>query len=154
MFVGGETGTKEQVMYEDVLRRVEIFNSLDKKELETLGRECRERSYSAGTTLIRQGDSGSGLFIITSGHVQVTIAHHPDRAEEVAGTFGPGSVLGEMALLDDQPRSASIVATEDVKVLILPVWEFRATMRSHPDIAIKLLSVLSKRLRKLERKDD
>ena len=141
-------------MYEDMLGRVEIFNSLDKKELETLGRECRERSYSAGTTIIKQGDSGSGLFIITSGHVKVTIAHHPDRAEEEVGTFGPGSVLGEMALLDDQPRSASIVTIEDVTALILPVWEFRATMRSHPDIAIKLLSVMSRRLRRLERKND
>ena len=139
-------------MYEDTLAKVELFNGLDKKELQALAQECKPRSYSAGTTLIKQNDNGAGLFIITSGHVKVVQAQNPDRAEVDLGTYGPGSVLGEMALLDDMPRSASIIAIEDVTALLLPVWEFRSTLRSHPEIAIKLLSVMSKRLRKLESK--
>ena len=139
-------------MYEDTLAHVELFSSLDKKELQALARECRERSYRAGETLIKQGDSGAGLFIITAGHVKIIQAQNPDRAEEELGTYGPGSVLGEMALLDDLPRSASIIAIDDVTALLLPVWEFRTIVRSHPEIALKLLSVVSKRLRKLESK--
>jgi CRP/FNR family transcriptional regulator, cyclic AMP receptor protein len=139
-------------MHEDTLARVELFNSLDKKELQAIASQCKERSYKAGTTIIKQGDSGAGLFVITSGHVKIMQAHSPDRAEEELGTYGTGSWLGEMALLDDLPRSASVVATEDVTALLLPVWEFRATVRNHPEIALKLLSVLSKRLRKLESK--
>jgi CRP/FNR family transcriptional regulator len=139
-------------MHEDTLTRVELFNSLDKKDLQALARECRERTYRAGETLIKQGDSGAGLFIITSGHVKISQAHSPDRAEEELGTFGPGSVIGEMALLDDLPRSANVMAIEDVTVLLLPVWEFRTTVRNHPEIALKLLGVMSRRLRKLEGK--
>ncbi len=139
-------------MHEDTLARVELFDGLDKKELQALARECRERTYHAGETLIKQGDSGAGLFIITRGHVKIVQSHSPDRAEEELATFGPGSVLGEMALLDDLPRSASVVAIDDVTALLLPVWEFRTIVRSHPEIALKLLSVLSKRLRKLESK--
>lgn len=139
-------------MHEDTLARVELFDSLDKKDLQALGRECRERTYRAGETLIKQGDSGAGLFIVTKGHVKIVQAQSPDRAEEELGTFGPGSVLGEMALLDDLPRSASVVAIDDVTALLLPVWEFRTTVRSHPEIALKLLSVMSRRLRRLEGK--
>jgi CRP/FNR family cyclic AMP-dependent transcriptional regulator len=141
-------------MYEDTLAQVELFAGLDKKELQDLGRECREKSFKAGTTIIKQGDSGAGLYIITSGHGKIMKEHGPDRPEEELATFGPGSVIGEMTLLDDLPRSANVVATEPVTALVLPVWEFRSAMRTHPDIAIKLLAVLSRRLRKLESKYD
>lgn len=141
-------------MYEDALGRVELFSSLDKKELQALEKACQERTYKAGTTIIKQGDTGVGLYMISSGHVRILLARSPDRAEEDLGTYGPGSVLGEMALLDDLPRSASVVAIEDVIALLLPVWEFRTVVRNHPEIALKLLSVMSKRLRKIESRAD
>jgi len=144
-------GIKElSSMYEDTLKRVDLFSGLEKKDLQALASTCQERKYSAGTTLIKQGDTGVGLYVITSGKVRVTQAVHPDKAEEELRTAGPGEVLGEMALLDDLPRSATITAVEDVTALLLPVWDFRATLQSHPDIALKLLSVLSRRLRKAE----
>ena len=136
-------------MFEDTLAQVDLFKNLDKKELHLLATSCQERKYSAGSTLIKQGDTGVGLYVLTSGRVHITQAH-PDRAEEDLGIAGAGSVLGEMALLDDLPRSATVTATEDVTALLLPVWEFRTTLQSHPDIAIKLLGVLSRRLRKAE----
>lgn len=139
-------------MHEDTLARVDLFSSLDKKELQALSRSCQERQYSAGSTLIKQGDTGVGLYIIISGHVKITQAVNPDRAEEDLGDFGPGSVIGEMALLDDLPRSATVTAVTDVTALLLPVWEFRTTVRNHPEIALKMLSVLSRRLRKAEGK--
>ena len=139
-------------MYEDVLAKVDLFSGLNKKELQALARICQERKYKAGTTLVSQGDTGVGLYIITSGKVRITQALDPDKAEEVLAEEGPGSVLGEMALLDDLPRSASMVAIDDVTALLLPVWEFRSTLQQHPDIAVKLLSVLSRRLRKAEQR--
>jgi CRP/FNR family transcriptional regulator, cyclic AMP receptor protein len=137
-------------MYEDTLARVDLFSSLEKKELQALAKACVERKYSAGTTLISQGASGAGLFVLTSGKVTITQAVDPDKAEEELGTADAGSVLGEMSLLDDLPRSATVTATEDVTALLLPVWEFRSTLQSHPEIALKLLAVLSRRLRKAE----
>ena len=137
-------------MHEDTLARVDLFRGLDKKDLRLLAATCQERKYSAGSTLMKQGDTGVGLYVITSGKVRVTRAGNPDRAEEELDVVGAGSVLGEMALLDDLPRSATVTAIEDVTALLLPVWEFRTTLQSHPDIAIRLLGVLSRRLRKAE----
>ena len=137
-------------MHEETLKRVELFSSLDRKELQALARSCQERKYPAGSTLFSQGDTGVGLYVLISGTVRITQAVHPDRAEEVLGTESIGGVLGEMALLDDLPRSATVTAVDDVTALLLPVWEFRAALRSYPDIAIKLLAVLSRRLRKAE----
>ena len=137
-------------MQEDILSRVDLFSSLDKKDLQVLTHSCQERSYPAGATLIQQGDTGVGLYVITKGNVRVQMAHDPDKAEQDLGTYGSGAVLGEMALLDDLPRSATVTAVDDVTALLLPVWEFRSVVRNHPDIALKLLSVLSRRLRKVE----
>jgi len=139
-------------MYEDILKRVDLFSNLDKKELHALAQTCQERKYSAGSTVVSQGDTGVGLYVITAGTVRITQANNPDKAEKVLGTESVGGVLGEMALLDDLPRSATISAVDDVTALLLPVWDFRATVQSHPDIALKLLAVLSRRLRKAEKR--
>jgi CRP/FNR family transcriptional regulator len=138
-------------MHEDTLAHVPLFSGLDKKELQEIARSCQERKYSPGTILIKQGDTGVGLYVITKGRVHITQVSDPDRLEEDLGTAGPGEVLGEMALLDDLPRSATVTAIDEVTALLLPVWEFRAAIRNHPDIALKLLSVLSHRLRKVEK---
>ncbi len=137
-------------MHEDTLARVDLFAGLDKKDLQLLASACKERKYSAGSTLIKQGDTGVGLYVITSGTVRITKATDPDKAEIDLGTVGSGNVLGEMSLLDDLPRSATITAVDDVTALLLPVWEFRTTLRNQPTIALRLLSTLSRRLRKAE----
>ncbi|HLH60416.1 MAG TPA: cyclic nucleotide-binding domain-containing protein [Ktedonobacteraceae bacterium] len=138
-------------MYEDTLANVPLFSSLDRKELRELARSVQERTYSPGSVIIKQGDTGVGLYIITKGTVHITQVSNPDRPEEDLGTAGTGEVIGEMALLDDLPRSATITAVDEVTALLLPVWEFRTAMRNSPDIAIKLLSVLSRRLRNVEK---
>ena len=135
---------------EETLGHVDLFSTLTKRELQTLAQSCQERKYGAGTTIIAQGDAGVGLYVLRSGTVRIIRANNPDRAEEELGVVSAVDVLGEMALLDDLPRSATVVAVEDVDALVLPIWEFRATLRNHPDIAVKLLSVLSRRLRKSE----
>ena len=137
-------------MHEDTLARVDLFAGLDKKDLQLLAGACQERKYSAGSTLIKQGDTGVGLYVITGGTVHITKAADPDRAEIDLGTAGSGNVLGEMSLLDDLPRSATVTAVDDVTALLLPVWEFRTTLRNQPNIALRLLTTLSRRLRKAE----
>ena len=137
-------------MYEDTLAHVELFAGLEKKDLQLLAGACRERTYSPGSKLIKQGDTGVGLYVITNGTVHITRANDPDKAELDLGTVGPGNVLGEMSLLDDLPRSANVTAVSEVTALLLPVWEFRTTLRSYPDIALRLLATLSRRLRKAE----
>ncbi|HET8910962.1 MAG TPA: cyclic nucleotide-binding domain-containing protein [Ktedonobacteraceae bacterium] len=139
-------------MHEDTLSKVDLFNGLNKKDLQILAGSSQERKYSAGTALFQQGDTGAGLYVIISGKVRVVQGNNPDRAEVELGTAGAGDVLGEMALLDDMPRSASVIAVEDVTALLLPVWEFRSAVQSNPDIALKLLSVLSRRLREVEKR--
>ena len=136
-------------MNEDTLAKVNLFSTLNKKELQALANSSQERSFKAGTKLVSQGDSGSALYVIKSGKARVTM-HGGDGEERTVNTVGAGEVMGEMALLDDQPRSATVTAVDDVTALVLPVWEFRGVLKSHPDIALKLLAVLSRRLRKAE----
>ncbi len=137
-------------MNEDTLAHVDLFSTLDRKELQVLAKSCQERTYGAGSKIFSQGDSGVGLYVVKSGKIRLTQANNPDRAEIELGIVGARQVMGEMALLDDLPRSATATAVDDVDVLVLPVWEFRGVLRQHPDIALKLLAVLSRRLRKVE----
>lgn len=137
-------------MHEDTLAHVELFAGLEKRDLQQLAGACRERTYSPGSKLIKQGDTGVGLYVITKGTVHITKETDPDKPELDLGTVGPGNVLGEMSLLDDLPRSANVTAVNEVTALLLPVWEFRTTLRNHPDIALRLLATLSRRLRKAE----
>ncbi len=137
-------------MDESILAHVDLFSTLDAKELPVIAKGCQERSYPAGTPLFKQGDTGVGLYVIESGKVHISRVDNPDRPEEDLGIVGPGDVIGEMALLDDFPRSATATAVEDVTALVLPIWDFRAVLRDHPDIALNLLGVLSRRLRKAE----
>jgi CRP/FNR family transcriptional regulator len=136
-------------MHEDVLSQVPLFHDLSKHELQVLSANCRENDYPTGATMLRQGETGIGLFIITSGKVQVT-QQAPDGSVRDLGTFDRGRVLGEMSLLDDLPRTATAVALEPAQALVIPVWDFRAVLREHPDIAIKLLAIMSQRLRHKE----
>ena len=141
-------------MYEDDLARVALFSSLPNKELKEVAKSCREGTYSPGSILISQGEKGLGLFMLLKGTVRITRANGPDGAEEVLGTAGAGEVIGELALLDDLPRSATVTAVDEVTVLVLPFWEFRILMRrvlrSDPDVGLDMMAVLSRRLRMAE----
>lgn len=143
-------------MYEDALARVDLFSGLRKKDLKDLATYCREGKFSPGSVMLSQGEQGLGLFIITKGTARITRKNSPDGAEEVLGTAGAGEVIGEMALLDDQPRSATVTAVDEVTVISLPLWEFRRflrrSLRNDPDVGLNLLTVLSRRLRKAEQR--
>jgi len=143
-------------MYEDTLARVDLFSGLRKKELQEVATYFREGTHSPGSVLISQGEKGLGLFILIKGTVRITRKNSPDGAEEVLGTAQAGDVIGEMALLDDLPRSATVTAVDEVTVLSLPLWEFRRflrrSLRNDPDVGLDLLAVLSRRLREAEKR--
>ena len=143
-------------MYEDALARVDLFSGLRYKELTQIAKCCREARYSPGSVLLSQGEKGLGLFIITKGTVRITRANGPGGAEEVLATAGMADIVGEMALLDDLPRSATVTAVDEVTVLLLPLWEFRRILRRilrrDPDVGLDLLAVLSRRLREVEQR--
>ncbi len=143
-------------MYEDALARVDLFSGLRKKDLKDLAAHCKERTMSPGSILLSQGEQGVGLFILTKGTARITRKNSPDGAEEVLGQAVAGDVIGEMALLDDLPRSATVTAVDEVTVLLLPLWEFRRILRevfnSDPNVGLDLLAVLSRRIRKAEQR--
>ena len=137
-------------MYEDQLKKVELFENLDKKELRLLAKTCTERQFAAGAVLMQEGEAGAGLFILIEGRVRVTQSGGANQPPRDIATLEAGEVIGEMALLDDLPRSATVTALEPCRCLLVPVWDFRAALRESPEIAIKLLIQLSRRLRKTE----
>src|SRR5437764_3632713 len=143
-------------MYEDALARVDLFSGHRKKDLKDLATYCREGKFSPGSVMLSQGEQGLGLFILTKGTARITRKNSPDGAEEVLGTAGTGDVIGEMALLDDLPRSATVTAVDEVTVLSLPLCEFcrflRCSLRNDPDVGLDLLAVLSRRLREAEKR--
>ena len=125
-------------------------------ELQDLATYCVESTYRPGSVMLSEGEQGLGLFILTKGSVRITRKHSPDGAEQVLGTAGAGDVIGEMALLDDLPRSATVTAVDEVTVLKLPLWEFRRFLRhslkNDPDVGLDLLAALSRRLRRAEQR--
>jgi CRP/FNR family cyclic AMP-dependent transcriptional regulator len=132
----------------DYLRKVPLFASLDEKDLQTLAASARERQYQPGEEIVRQGDTGVGLFILTNGQVRVT----QDRQGTLydLGVLEHGQVFGELSLLDDSPRTATITAIEPSNVIIVPIWDFRAALRDNPSMALSLLASLSQRIRRIE----
>ena len=133
-------------MYEDQLARVPLFASLNKRELQRVATVCRQRVYPPATPLVWQGTPGAAFFVIESGRVRILQQRQDGDMHELT-VLGPGDTFGEMALLDDLPRSATALAAEPTVALALPAWEFRALLKEEPEISLKLLAVLSARLR-------
>src|SRR5690242_5433836 len=99
-------------MYEDQLKNVELFGDLDPKELRLLAKTCTERQFPANSVLMKEGEAGAGLFILVEGKVRVTQDAGPGNPPRELVVLGAGEVIGEMSLLDDLPRSATVTALE------------------------------------------
>lgn len=121
----------------DALKRVPLFASLSTPDLETLTRSLRERRYPEGATIVREGEPGLGFFLIADGEVEVSRSGHSVRR------LGPGEFFGELALLRDAPRAATVTAVTPTRCLQLVRWDFRALVSAHPDLAVALLGVVS-----------
>ena len=128
------------------LARVPLFRGLKKRQLERLARRFVPREYTAGDIIVTQGQGGEGFFIVVSGKAEA-VRQRGDGASVVVNVFGPTDFFGEMALLDDGLRTASVVATEATQCLVLPRWDFLAVLREDVDMAIAILEELAKRIR-------
>lgn len=125
----------------DALIHVPMFRDLHKKALERLERIARQRSFTAGDVVVKEGDEGVGFFLITSGRVAVTKEGHD------LSSLGVNEFFGEMALLDTYRRSATVTATETTKCLALLRSDFIAELRSNADLAVEMLVLMSRRVR-------
>jgi CRP/FNR family transcriptional regulator, cyclic AMP receptor protein len=136
--------------YARILGRVPLFLDLSKRELQRISFDAVMRSYAAGEELVQQGAPNMALFVLVSGRVRVTARPEDGGDTRELAVMGPGEVVGEMALLDDQRRSATVTALEPTQALVVPFQDFRLALREDPDITIKLLAVVSRRLRQAE----
>jgi CRP/FNR family transcriptional regulator len=136
-------------MSDNMLPKVPLFAGLTQEQLLLIAESCREREYATDAELFRQGEIGVGLYAIVSGRVRLTQRRQDGEEYELA-VLGSGDILGEMALLDELPRSATATAAEPTRTLVLAVWDFWAILREVPEIAYKLLVVLSRRVRAAE----
>lgn len=125
----------------DALRKVPLFAELDKRELEMLARQLHERRFPEGAEVTKEGAGGAGFFVIAEGNADVSVGG------EKRTTLGPGDYFGEIALIDEGMRSASITAVTDLLCYGMTPWEFRPFVEEHPQVAWTLLTTLARRLR-------
>jgi CRP/FNR family transcriptional regulator, cyclic AMP receptor protein len=125
----------------ELLQRVPLFADFDQRDLQRLARSFKERTFEAGSTVAGEGKTGAGFFVIESGEASVSV-----RGQE-HGKMGPGDYFGEIALIDDGARSATITADSDLHCYGLTSWEFRPLVESNASIAWKLLETMAQRLR-------
>ena len=121
-----------------------LFADLERRELQSLASSFKERTFSAGQTVATEGSGGVGFFVIEDGQAKVT------RGGQEVATLGPGDYFGEIALIDEGARTASISAETDLHCYGLTSWEFRPLVEMNAGIAWKLLQAMAKRLRQAE----
>jgi CRP/FNR family transcriptional regulator len=129
-----------------VLGNVPLFETLGQDDLQEVAAVAATRRFSAGDVLFREGDASNTSYIVRSGHARA-LREHADGRQITLATFGPADVFGELAMFDDERRSATVQATDDLEVLGIPGAEMRRLLRRHPDIASKLVIALGRRLR-------
>ena len=134
----------------DFLSRVSIFSHMKADGLKRIAEQARYQEFHEGEVIINEGEHDNNLFIVVSGQVEV-IKRLGTKTEKLLGTFGPRSYFGEMALIDDLARSASVVAKEDTQVLCLEQWNLQKEIEKSPAMALELLQMLSQRLRATEK---
>jgi CRP-like cAMP-binding protein len=118
----------------DLLATVPLLSGLERKQLESLARDFSERTFPAGTVVVREGDDhGVGFFVVAEGEGVVTV-----KGNEVA-KVGPGSYFGEVALISDRVRTATVTATTDLRCMVMTMWDFRSFVRGDAEVAWKLL---------------
>ncbi len=130
----------------EALRRVPLFADLDKRELESIAKSMRERTFNPGQTIATEGSSGVGFFVIDDGRAKVSVGGE-ERAE-----LGPGDYFGEIALIGGTDRTATVTAETELHCYGLSSWEFRPMVEHNAALAWKLLQALAKRMHSIEQR--
>ena len=134
----------------DFLSKVSLFSLMRNEDLARIAGITRNHHFKPGDIIIREGERDSRLFILIKGEVAV-IKHLGERGERRLKTFGPYSYFGEMAIIDDLVRSASVMAIEETEVISLDKLNLVEEIERYPKMAVELLQVLSRRVRTVEK---
>jgi len=115
----------------EVLRKVPLFSGLSESDLAAFADLTRERSYPKGSVIVFEDDPGDALFLVAAGQVKVVLIAEDGR-EVILSVLGEGSFFGEMAVIDEEPRSAHVIAMDDSSLLVLRREDFQARLRNWP----------------------
>lgn len=129
-----------------VLSKVPLFSGLTDVELEAIHKNAVTRSFPRNTIVIHEGDASDSLYVIISGEVKVYLSDEQGK-EIIINTQGPEEYFGEMALIDDNVRSASVMTTKKSSLYIISKRDFKVVLADHPDIAISLIKEMARRVR-------
>ena len=132
----------------ELLTSHSLFSHLSSAALYRLVELAQTHHFKSGELILQEGQPAIGCFIILSGKVAVIKGLNTAR-ERVLDELGAGEIVGEMAIIDDQPHSASVRAIEDTQCIMIERWDFKAQMQAYPEIALQLLPILARRLRAL-----
>ena len=127
-------------------RRVPAFSALAEDDLQRVAEVAVPRRFDAGEVVFREGDDSDTCYVVRSGRARA-VREHPDGRSITLSNFGPGDIFGELAMFDDEKRSATVETLEDTEVIAILGGDMRRLLREHPDIAVKLLQALGRRLR-------
>jgi CRP/FNR family cyclic AMP-dependent transcriptional regulator len=133
----------------EILSRVALFSLMKRRDLKRIAKLAKHHSYEKGDLIVREGARDGRLFIIISGRVSV-VKDLGGPSEKTLRVLRSDNYFGEMALVDDYVRTASVVADDHAEVLSLDQWNIREEIRKYPAIAIELLQTLGRRLRAVE----
>ena len=133
---------------ETVLARVPMFRHLGIRQRARLALLFCRRTYQPGTVIVRQGDTSMSFYVVLTGKVRVVRQTASDTVDIVEE--GPGSFFGEMGVIDDLPRAATVMALTGTECGLLAKWDFQRELSADPGIALSLISVLNARIRTLE----
>jgi CRP/FNR family transcriptional regulator, cyclic AMP receptor protein len=132
---------------EQTLASVPLFSSLDKRTLKRLEEQGTRRVYAPGESIIRQGAPASALYVIVHGKVRV---HEGGDDGKTIGELHAGDFFGELALIEDHPRTASVTAVEETDCVLFVTWEFTALLKEYPEMAVTIMNALIERLHRRE----
>lgn len=129
-----------------LLRHVSVFAGLADEDLGAIAEVSLPRRYQAGEVVFREGDGGDTCYVVRSGIARAVHQHSDGRTITLAH-FGSGDIFGELAMFDEEPRSATVDVVEEVELIAIPGRDMRRLMYAHPEIAVKLNAALAQRLR-------
>ena len=124
-----------------MLKKVPLFAGLDDRELGQIASSMRERRYSAGDSVTQEGAGGVGFFVVEEGEADVTVGG------DARGSVGPGDYFGEIALINESPRTATLTARTDMVCYGMTPWDFRPLVESNSTIAWKLLTAMAEKMK-------
>jgi CRP/FNR family cyclic AMP-dependent transcriptional regulator len=125
----------------ELLKRVPLFAGLNDKELQQIATSMRERRFKSGDTVTQEGAGGVGFFVVQEGEAEV------DVGGEAKGSVGPGEYFGEIALINESPRTATLTARTDMVCYGMTPWDFRPLVETNSTIAWKLLTAMAEKMR-------